>query len=194
MHYIVGLGNPGEQYERTRHNVGWLVLDVWRNAVGLPTLHQSSKYAGRVSEGVVAGREVVVLYPDTFMNQSGSAVAKLVPNAEVSQLVVVYDDVDLPLGEIKVSKGRGDGGHNGVKSIIAKLGTKDFVRVRVGICPRSFWTKEPKRPKGAKLPKYVLGKFTNRELKEVEQVTAKVGEVIETIVTDGVERAMERCN
>lgn len=194
MFYIVGLGNPGAQYEYTRHNVGWLVLDHFRTKVGLPTLHISARCAGRVSEGVVEGVELTVLYPDTFMNKSGSAVAKLVAKSEVPQLVVVYDDVDLPLGEIKVSKGRGDGGHNGIVSIIEKLGSKDFIRVRVGISPRSFWTKEMKRPKGEKLPRYVLGTFANRELKEVAVVAEKVSECLLLIMKDGVEKAMNRCN
>jgi PTH1 family peptidyl-tRNA hydrolase len=194
MQYIVGLGNPGKQYSETRHNVGWLILDGFIAATGLPSPVASSKYAGRLSEGVVAGSEVSCLYPDTFMNKSGSAVAKLVPRAAARRLIVLYDDVDLPLGEVRVSFGRGDGGHNGIKSIVSSLGTKDFVRVRIGICPKSFWTGAPKRPQGAKLPKYVLGKFTTRELRVVEEVSGVVKEVIATILADGHEAAMNRFN
>jgi len=194
MQYIVGLGNPGENYERTRHNVGWMVLDAFIDDTGLPDPHPSSQYVGRVSEGVIEGEEVTVLYPDTFMNKSGSAVVKLVSKEQVGQLVVIYDDVDLPLGDMKVSKGRGDGGHNGIKSIIEKLGSKDFVRVRVGISPRSFWTKEMKRPKGEKLPRYVLGAFTKREQKEVHEVGKRVTECIRVILKEGAEAAMNRFN
>ncbi len=146
MHYIVGLGNPGEKYKNTRHNIGWTVLDYFIENEGLPGLVDSAKYAGSMSTGVVNGQEVTILYPNTFMNKSGSAVRKLVPKEEAEKLVVVYDDVDLPVGDIKVSVGRGAGGHNGVASIIESLGSKDFVRVRVGIAPVSFWTGKAGRP------------------------------------------------
>lgn len=192
MHYIVGLGNPGKEYENTRHNVGWMVLD-YLVTLGLPTPVSSSKYAGRISEGILAGQEVTLLYPDTFMNKSGSAVKKLVPKEQEGSLVVVYDDVDIPVGEIKVSFGRGDGGHNGITSIINALGTKEFTRVRVGIAPKSFFGKI-KRPKGARLPKHVLGDFKKREQKELEVALEKAKMAIETIVQEGVEKAMNSHN
>jgi len=138
MLYIIGIREiPGKEYEHTRHNVGWMVLD-YLVSLSLPSPVSSSKYAGRISAGVLAGEEVMLLYPDTFMNKSGSAVKKLVPKGQEGNLVVVYDDVDIPVGEIKVSFGRGDGGHNGIKSIVASLGTKEFTRVRIGIAPKSF--------------------------------------------------------
>ncbi len=194
MYYVVPLGNPGEKYAATRHNVGWQVIDAWRDQVGLPALHDSAQYSGFVTNGVVAGQELTVLYPHTYMNHSGSAVAKLVPPDASERLVVVYDDVDLPLGEVKVAFGRGDGGHNGVRSIISKLGTKQFVRIRVGICPRSFWTKQPKRPAGGKLPKYVLGRFTSRERSEVAEAAVQVGKVLDTILRNGHQTAMNQHN
>jgi len=194
MFYIVGLGNPGAQYQNTRHNVGWLVLDAWLAQVGLPTLYDSAKLSGRVTEGFLYNEEVTVLYPNTFMNQSGASVQKLVPKGAEAQLIVVYDDVAIPLGEIKVSVGRGDGGHNGIKSIVSSVGTKDFIRVRVGICPKSFWTGAPKRPVGAKLPKYVLTPFTRRELGEMETVSAHVGEALKLIIEKGVSEAMNQFN
>jgi len=194
MHYIVGLGNPGDEYKFTRHNVAWLVLDAVLESLRLPSLVVSAKYAGRVSVGIVAGAEVTVLYPDTFMNKSGSAVKKLVPKQAADKMIVVYDDVDLPLGEIKLSVGRGAGGHNGVQSIIDTLGTKDFVRVRIGISPRSFWTKEIKRPQGAKLPTYVLGNFAKRELATVATVATHATAVIECLVSQGVDGAMNKYN
>ncbi len=192
--YIVGLGNPGEKYADTRHNVGWIMLDALREQCGLPDLIQSAKYAGRISEGVLSGIDVTLLYPDTFMNKSGSAVAKLVPKTESAQLIVVYDEVDLAVGEVKVSFGRGDGGHNGIKSIVQSLGTKEFVRIRVGISPKSFWTGKTKRPAGAKLPNYVLGKFGSSEQKHLEAVKEQIPQIIATIITDGVEQAMNRFN
>ncbi len=194
MHYIVALGNPGTEYETTRHNVGWLVTDVVMKLASFPSLVTSLKYAGRVAEGMISGEPVTVLYPETFMNKSGSAAIKLVPKAEAARLIAVYDDVDLALGEFKVSFGRGDGGHNGVKSLITSLGTKDFIRVRVGISPVSVFTGKTKRPVGDKLQRYVMGHFTKRELLKVEEVGKRVAEVLDTIVKDGYVVAMNRFN
>ncbi len=194
MHYIVALGNPGTEYETTRHNVGWLVTDVVMKLASFPSLVTSLKYAGRVAEGMISGEPVTVLYPETFMNKSGSAAIKLVPKAEAARLIAVYDDVDLALGEFKVSFGRGDGGHNGVQSLITSLGTKDFIRVRVGISPVSVFTGKTKRPVGDKLQRYVMGHFTKRELLKVEEVGKRVAEVLDTIVKDGYVVAMNRFN
>ncbi len=194
MHYVVALGNPGDEYATTRHNVGWLVTNVFLREAAFPALVSSRKYAGQVSEGQIGGEAVTVLYPETFMNKSGSAAIKLVPKAEAAALIAVYDDVDLALGEVKISFGRGDGGHNGVKSLINSLGTKDFVRVRVGISPVSLFTRKTKRPVGDKLQRYVMGHFTKRELEKVEVVGKRVSEVLATIVNDGYVVAMNRFN
>ena len=194
MHYLVALGNPGEKYQDTRHNVGWNILDYVIEQSGLPSPVLRSVYSGRVSEGVIWGQEVTLLYPETFMNNSGTAVKKLVPKNEVNRLVVIYDDIDLPIGEMKISVGRGDGGHNGIKSIIGSLGSKDFVRVRVGIAPLSFWTGKPKRPTGGALPKYVLGRFTKKENEKLESVKEKTVNIIKTILENGAEQAMNEFN
>ncbi len=194
MYYIVGLGNPGKEYEDTRHNIGWMVLDWLVAGAGLPAPVASSKYAGRVSEGVLDSEEITLLYPETFMNKSGSAVKKLVSASDAGRLIVVYDDVDLALGELKVSFGRGDGGHNGIKSIVAELGTKDFVRIRVGISPKSFWTGKVKRPAAERLGRHVLGIFSSGEQKVVADVLGTASEAIRLIVVSGVEKAMNQYN
>jgi PTH1 family peptidyl-tRNA hydrolase len=194
MLYIVALGNPGEEYATTRHNAGWLTVDVFLREAHFPSLVASSKYAGRVSEGTLAGASLSVLYPETFMNKSGSAAVKLVPKNEVAQMVVVYDDVDLALGEVRVSFGRGNGGHNGIKSLVDTFGTKDFVRVRVGISPVTLFTGKTKRPVGDRLQRYVMGHFTKRELAKVEEVGKRVGEVLVTVVKEGYVVAMNRFN
>jgi peptidyl-tRNA hydrolase, PTH1 family len=197
MHYIVGLGNPGEKYKNTRHNIGWLLLDACIDALGLPAPHQSSKASGRISEGVVVGTEVICLYPDTFMNHTGKAVAKLVPPTETLRLIVLYDDIDLPLGEVKVSFGRGDGGHNGIKSIVESLHTKDFIRVRIGIASATVWPWETgavRRPKGDALAKYVLGTLTKKETAVVAEMAKWLPDLVTTIIRDGKEVAMQEYN
>jgi PTH1 family peptidyl-tRNA hydrolase len=195
MHYIVGLGNPGDKYADTRHNVGWLALDYCLRAWRLPGLIEERSVSGRVTEGEVEGEEVKVLYPDTFMNNSGSAVVKFVPKAEVAQLIVVHDDIDLPFGVVKLAKGKGGGGNNGVSSIIQKLSSKDFVRVRVGIAPKSFWTGKTKRPAGGgPLERFVLKPFGKAEQKELDFVYEKVKEAIEVTMKDGLEAAMNACH
>lgn len=197
MFYIIGLGNPGEKYQHSRHNVGWLMVDAFVELLGLPGFVASSKYAGAVSEGVVLGVEVSVLKPDTYMNKSGSAARKLVPQGEESRMVVVYDDVDLPLGEFKVSVGRGDGGHNGIKSLVSSLGTKEFVRVRIGIAQKTVWPwekGETRRPSGTALPRFVLKDFTRREHEALTALAPRVANCLKTILTDGPEAAMNRFN
>lgn len=194
MFYIVPLGNPGEKYADTRHNVGWLALDYCRQAWQLPGLLESRADSGRVTAGVVGEAEVKILYPETFMNNSGSAVAKLVPKQSIQQLIVVHDDIDLPFGQIKLVKGRGGGGNNGVNSIIQKLGSKGFIRVRIGIAPTSFWTGKTKRPAGGgPLERFVLKTFSKTEQKELDFVYEKVKTALQVILKDGLETAMNTC-
>ncbi len=195
MFYIVGLGNHGTKYQDTRHNVGWTVCDYVRSQAALPDLAPDNSMSGRVTEGRVKGLQVRMLYPDTFMNNSGSAVSKFVPRSEVGNLIVIHDDIDLPLGEIKLGKGRGDGGNNGIKSIIEKLGTKDFIRIRVGIAPRSFWTGEVKRPKGGgPLERFVLKPFTRSEAGKLEEVKERAYGALQEILQNGLESAMNKYN
>ena len=194
MYYIVGLGNPGKEFEGTRHNIGFTVLESFADSVGLPSLHESGKYNGRTCVGSYAGEEVSLLLPSTFMNVSGSAIAKLVPKTEANKLIVIYDDIDLAYGEIKISFGRGAGGHNGIKSIIESLGTQDFVRLRIGIAQKSFFTGKLKRPKGEALADFVLASFTKKEQKEMEAISKTVEEILKTFVSKGKEFTMNKFN
>jgi PTH1 family peptidyl-tRNA hydrolase len=195
MFYIVGLGNHGEKYQNTRHNVGWLVCDYVREQAKLPELIGDKAMSGRVTEGVIVGTPVRLLYPDTYMNNSGSAAVKFVPKAEIGNLIVIHDDIDLPLGEIKLGKGRGDGGNNGIKSLIEKLGTKDFIRIRIGIAPRSFWTGEVKRPKGGgPLERFVLKPFTTKEEAQLKEVKECAYGALQEILLHGLEIAMNKFN
>ncbi len=195
MYYVVALGNPGEEYKKTRHNVGFAALDYIVSELRLPAPVKSLQYAGLFGEGRITDTDVAFLYPETFMNHSGSAVKKLVPRQEISNLIVLYDDVALPLGEVRISFDRGDGGHNGIKSIIETMQSKEFVRVRIGVAATSFWTGKVKLVSGAILAKFVLAKFTSKEQKQLEEdVFKRVLEAIKTIVSQGKEKAMNEFN
>jgi PTH1 family peptidyl-tRNA hydrolase len=147
-----------------------------------------------VSEGVVSGKEVTVLLPSTHMNASGSAVGKLIPSGHSHELMVIYDDVDLPLGEFKISFDRGDGGHNGIKSIRESLGTSEFARLRVGIAKKGLFGTATRRPQGDKLAQYVLSPFSKGELKTLDALRDTVRDVLVTFITEGIEKTMNRFN
>jgi PTH1 family peptidyl-tRNA hydrolase len=195
MYWIVGLGNPGEEYEGTRHNTGRIVTRAFLKKHRLPEPVMSKKYVSLISEAEVAGEKVLVLYPETYMNKSGSAVAKAVTSAKKAKnLVVVYDDLDLPLGAFKISFGRGSGGHKGVESIIKALKTKDFMRIRVGIAPTTPSGK-PKKPKGEKATiEFLMSTFKKPEEEILKKVSKTIGEAIETILAEGLQKAMNQFN
>ena len=194
MYYVVGLGNPGDKYQSSRHNIGWQVLDVLCADNNFPPPLLEKKYSGKVTEGTIAGLPVLVLYPDTYMNHSGSAVKKLVTAKDADRLIVVYDDIALPLGVVRISFGRGSGGHNGIDSIAVALDTKNFVRIRVGIGRVGFWPWEKKgvvkRPTGDALPRYVLSNFTKREKSILPDVYTKSVTAISDCITLGHSEAM----
>lgn len=194
MYTIVGLGNPGKEYERTRHNVGWLMLsDVIQNE-HLPDTHHASTLSADVSEGILHGEEVRMVFPHTYMNRSGGAVAKILgKNPDVTRLIVVHDDIDLPFGTIRVSVGRGAGGHNGVRSLIDSLGTKDFSRIRVGIAERTLFG-TLKRPTGEALSRFVLTEFRKREAAKLPELGGGVRYALKLIITEGAEKAMQEMN
>jgi len=195
MFYIVALGNPGDKYADTRHNAGWQAIKYCLERWGFSSPVEASRFSGLISRGKLNGQEVVVLMPTTFMNNSGSAVAKLVPKDEIDRLIVLHDDVDLPLGQIKITKGRGAGGNNGVESIIKKMGNQNFIRVRIGIAPRSLLTGRVKRPRGGgPLERFVLKPFTAAERKKMEEVFVLVKAALETILAGGVSKAMNEFN
>lgn len=191
---IVGLGNIGEEYKHTRHNIGWMVLESFILAHGLPSLIDSGKVSGAISEGTIGNTEVTILFPHTYMNNSGSAVRKALPtDADLKSLVVVHDDIDLPLGEVKIGVGKGSSGHNGVQSIIDTLGSKEFVRVRIGIGERNFLGML-KRPRGEALSNFVLGDFRKGDAEKLEEIKKKVDGALMEIIQNGVETAMQRVN
>jgi peptidyl-tRNA hydrolase, PTH1 family len=192
MWTIVGLGNPGKEYERTRHNIAWLVLRALVKEKNLPSLHESGSLSSHVSEGMLEGKEVRIMLPTTFMNHSGSAVKKGLTEG-IETLVVAHDEVDLPYGVVKIGMDRGAGGHNGVKSVIQSMGSSAFARIRIGVGKKNIFG-IMRRPKGDALSDFVLGELTKKEESGLEAITEKVGKALELILGKGVQAAMQEIN
>jgi PTH1 family peptidyl-tRNA hydrolase len=194
MFTIVGLGNPGEEYKETRHNIGWLILELIRQKNNLPAFVRSSQFGGNISEGMLHGEDVGILFPTTFMNNSGTSVVKYMKGrGPLETLIVVHDDIDLAFGDVRISFDRGAGGHNGIRSIIDACGSKKFVRVRVGIAQKGFFG-GVKRPKGDSLAAYVLTAFKKGELKTFEDTASRIDSALALILQKGVHSAMQEIN
>ena len=166
MIIIAGLGNPGEKYKNTRHNVGFQVVNEFAKENNFPEFKLSKKSNALVSENVLNEKKIIIIKPQTFMNESGKAVKALLKNTTRTVLVVIHDDIDLPLGKIRISKNRGSAGHKGVESIIKEIGTKDFTRFRIGVSSK---TEKPKN-----VEKYVLQKFNKEEEKIIKEVIQEI--------------------
>lgn len=184
---IVGLGNPGKEYEWSRHNLGFMLIDKLAQDAGISVnRRECSSLIGR---GEIEGTRTTLVKPQTFMNLSGHAVscllAKVNSEAPVKQLVVISDDLALPLGKIRIRERGTAGGHNGLKSIIAAIGTTEFVRLRIGIQPEHPIS-DPKR--------FVLDTFARSERPVVEEVIAESANAIRTIIRDGALKAMSEFN
>jgi PTH1 family peptidyl-tRNA hydrolase len=190
---IVGLGNPGEEYENSRHNIGWEIL----NHFGKELEWEHSKNAPGWYTHTKIGKEAVeLLKPTTFMNKSGKAVGYAVTKHKIKpeHIVVVHDDLDLPLGKIRIVFGRGSGGHKGVESVKRAVKTNEFTRVRVGIV-KSTPKGKTKKPVGDEaVQKFVLGKFSPAEERELKKVLKNSVEALETIIKEGRAKAMNRFN
>ncbi|MEO8097873.1 MAG: aminoacyl-tRNA hydrolase [Acidobacteriota bacterium] len=186
---VVGLGNPGEEYKFTPHNLGFLVTGqlAERNSIRISRKENMSL----VGVGTVAGKPVAVAQPQTFMNVNGPAVKALLERYGISperygeNLIVVYDELDLPWGTLRIRNSGSAAGHNGVKSLIGNLGTDRFIRVRIGIRPETPYGD------GAK---YVLGKFKRAQMQEVEEMVLRSTEAVETIIAEGAAKAMAKFN
>jgi len=187
MIIIVGLGNPGEKYEKTRHNVGFMFLDKIAEKFNFSEFAFSKKFHSQLSEGEIAGQKIMLAKPQTFMNESGIAVETLVGyyKAPLTSLLVVHDEMDIPLGNIKIVKGRGSAGHKGVKSIIEKLG-ENFARFRIGIGPETS--------KKQNTEKFVIDNFSKKEVAALKHVFKKTQQALEDFLNDGVEKIMNKYN
>jgi PTH1 family peptidyl-tRNA hydrolase len=176
MKLVVGLGNPGKEYENTRHNAGRIVV-------------------GHLVKKLEDMKSLKFLTPDNFMNNSGKAVVPFIKTKkDLASLVVIYDDIDLPLGKMKISYNRSSGGHNGLGSIIKALKSEEFLRIRIGVSPSN--TKGvAKKPKGEdKVLKFLLGEFKKPELGEIKKLSKKVAEAVEMFFTEGKDKAMSLYN
>ncbi len=190
MKLIVGLGNPGRIHAHNRHNVGFMCLSHFARTQAISFDRKQGR--ARVGTGVVAGSKVVVARPQTYMNLSGQSVDRLVKrfNIDLANLVVIHDDLDLPLGKIRIRHGGGSGGHKGIDSIITHLNSEDFTRLRVGIG-------RPATAEGiseADIVAYVLTDFTPDEKQTIAQVVPRVSDAILCLVTEGLTPAMNRYN
>ncbi len=197
MFYIVGIGNPGQEYEETRHNIGMMALKrfIKDNDLGEPIT--TKKIPALISEGSMKKgkkEKFTLIFPQTFVNKSGSAVAPLVTSAKkAEQLMVVHDDLDLPLGKIKIIFNRGSGGHKGVESIVRALKTEAFVRIRVGICPTTP-TGKLKKPDHKKMLDFIVGEFKPNEMVLVKKTLKNVSEAITRILEEDLTVAMNEFN
>jgi PTH1 family peptidyl-tRNA hydrolase len=189
---IVGLGNPGKRYVNNRHNVGFRCLDHYARRQGITFNHRRAR--SKIGTGEVVGTKVALAKPRTFMNLSGEAVATLVRHYHISRgdLIIIYDDLDIPLGKIRIRERGSSGGHKGVKSIISKLGGQDFPRIRVGIAPLDVRADTLFRETDT--IEYVLSDFTAKEKTVVKEVYSEVADAVDCIITEGVTAAMNRFN
>ncbi len=192
---IVGLGNPGEKYESSRHNAGRLAVQYFAKVSKLKEWKEHKASNSLTAAGMVGKVAVAAVLPNTFMNKSGSAVVKFVKSVKAAEhLVVVYDDLDLPLGHFKISFDRGSGGHKGVESIMRAVKTKKFVRVRIGVSPETAGG-SLRKPDGEKaVLDFILTKFKPSEVDTLKKVLKQVAEVLGVIVLEGREIAMNRFN
>lgn len=181
---VAGLGNPGREYAKTRHNVGFMVVDELARRHGV---RFRSKFSGLVGDLRIAGRRVALLEPQTYMNESGRSVAAAVRfyKTPLPSLLVVHDEVDLAPGRLQVRLGGGLAGHNGLRSIVRQLGSPDFLRLRVGVG-------RPERGDARPVADYVLAPFEPEV--DVDAIVARAADAVEAVATEGVEAAQQRFN
>lgn len=194
MHFIFGLGNPGKEYEHTRHNAGRNAVLLFIKENDFPPLEENKKLQALVSEGVIGKTRVTAILPETFMNKSGSAAKnlKLKNKKQIAEsLIITHDDLDLPIGTIKIIKNRGSAGHKGIESVMRSLGTRDFTRVRIGIAKPAHLKKS--QPEEVVL-KTVIGRVSPDDANLLKKGIKKAASALRTIAESGVERAMNEWN
>lgn len=186
MYIIVGLGNPGREYENTRHNIGFCVLEKLAEKENISVLEK--KHRAIIGKGIVAGQKCILAKPQTYMNLSGESVRQLLDYykaEETEELIVISDDISLDVGQIRIRKKGSAGGHNGLKNIIAHLGHDNFIRVKMGV---------GEKPSGWDLADYVLGRFSSGDRETMDQAAERAADAVRTIIAEGADSAMNRYN
>jgi peptidyl-tRNA hydrolase, PTH1 family len=181
---LVGLGNPGARYQWTRHNAGFMVLDRLSHLAGIPFAKKGS--SGLSGEGFWQGQRLILLKPQTFMNLSGRSIAEVARFHKIpcEDIVVVHDDLDIPFGSVRLKKGGGHGGHNGLRSIFSDFGARDFIRLRIGIG----------RPVRGDVVDYVLQPFSGKEMESLASVLDGAVDTLESLFSAGLEKTMSLHN
>jgi PTH1 family peptidyl-tRNA hydrolase len=190
MKLIVGLGNPGKEYSTNRHNIGFLCINHIAKLAGI-TLDKKQCHA-RIGKGKIAVNEVILAKPQTYMNASGQSVQSLTYKYGVllEDLIIIHDDLDLPLGKIRIRKSGSAGGHNGIKSTIAYLGTQDFIRIRVGIGRPQIEGEN----KSENIVDYVLGDFSHEDKTILNETIQRVNDAVTCLISQGITPAMNGFN
>lgn len=186
MWLIAGLGNPGNKYALTRHNIGFMAVDMLHRSLGAPD--PKSDFKGLVSKFRWEGEEIVTVQPQTFMNLSGESVQPLMDFYKIGleNIIVIQDDIDQPFGKMRFHKNRGHGGHNGIRDISGRLGTADYIRLKLGVG----------RPENPNVPvaDHVLTRFSDEEMKAMPDFLNRAGDAIEALIKTGLARASEKFN
>jgi len=180
MTIIIGLGNPGKKFENTRHNVGFMAIDEFAKKNSFPDFELEKKFDALVSED----NDIMLAKPQTFMNESGKAVKKMLAKNNTENLIVIHDDIDLPVGKIKIIKDRGSAGHKGVESIIQNIGNENLIRIRVGIGGN----------KNVDAMKIVLKNFSAEEQKLVNNAIQKAVDALNLFLKEGLDKTMNAYN
>ena len=185
MFLIAGLGNPGKEYENTRHNAGFMVLDALADKLGADI--SEKKHKALCGKAVIGGQKVILLKPQTYMNSSGESIRAAADYYKVDpeDILVVYDDISLAPGQLRIRAKGSAGGHNGIKSIIAHLGTQEFPRVRVGV---------GEKPPRMDLADYVLSRFSKEDRAAMEDAFKEAAKAVEVMITEGMDTAMNQFN
>lgn len=185
MYYIVGLGNPGIQYENTRHNAGFITIDYLARKYSIDV--RKIKFKSLIGQGVISGQKVMLVKPQTYMNNSGEAIREIYKyfDFDHDKLIVIYDDIDIDFGSIRIRKKGSAGTHNGMKSIIYNLEFDDFPRIKVAV---------GKKPSYMDLANFVLSGFSKQEAKIIEEEVKFASDAIEIILEEGIEKSMSMFN
>ena len=186
MFLIAGLGNPDKKYEKTRHNIGFDTVDALAEKYNISITEK--KHKALCGSGVIEGVKVILAKPQTYMNLSGESIAEIVNFYKLdpeSEMLIIFDDISLAPGNIRVRKKGSAGGHNGIKSIIARTGTQNFMRIKVGV---------GEKPAGWDLADHVLGRFSTEDRKLVDEAIAKAAKAVDIIISQGTDAAMNEYN